>query len=67
MTIMIFTSEQCSFYSKYLDCVDSDKWVHKIKTPLEIPSDDKERLKEDDKMFFMVYGYHMIQDYEKLE
>lgn len=67
MRVMLFTSEQCSFYSRYLDCIDSDKWIHKVKSPLEISPDDKERLIEDDEMFFMVYGYHMIQDYEKLK
>lgn len=64
--VMLFTSKQCSFYSKYLDCIDSDKWIFKVKTSVNIPLDEKEILLADDEMFFKVYGYHMIQDHEKL-
>ena len=64
---MIFSLREEMFFGKYLRTENAEKQTNILKVePSDIPEEDKKRLIDYDEVFYMVKGYHIIVDYDRL-
>ena len=67
---MLLTLDQARFLGKYLDHIDDGMYSrYRLREGIrveDIPSDDLAELKDYDDSYFLLYGRHMVEDYDKL-
>ena len=67
---MLLTLDQARFLGKYLDHIDEGLYSsYKLKKGIrieDIPSEDIEELKEYDDTYHLLYGKHMIEEFESI-